>query len=124
VGSVTPALFDTNILIDCLSGVTAAEEEIASYRDRAISIITWIEVMAGVTPSRDMETRSLIALFRRIPLTQEIAERAVMVRQQMRLKLPDALIFASAQASGRLLITRNTKDFSSTHPLVRIPYRL
>ena len=118
------ALFDTNILIDFTHGIPGAQKELLRYSSRAISIITWIEVMAGVTPSRDTETRSLIALFRRIPLTQEIAERAVMVRQQMRLKLPDALIFASAQASGRLLITRNTKDFSSTHPLVRIPYRL
>ncbi len=124
MGPLTPALFDTNILIDCLSGFAVAEEEIAAHRDRAISTITWIEVMAGATAARDQETRSLIALFRRIPVSQQIAEAAVVVRQQTRLKLPDAVILASAQVSGRLLITRNTKDFSASHPLVHTPYRL
>ena len=34
------ALFDTNILIDHLRGITAARDEIARYDTKAISIIT------------------------------------------------------------------------------------
>lgn len=41
------ALLDTNILIDFLNGVPQARDEIARYRRTAISIITWMEVMAG-----------------------------------------------------------------------------
>ena len=38
------ALFDTNILVDYLSGIAAAKDEISLYDDKAISIITWMEV--------------------------------------------------------------------------------
>ena len=41
------ALFDTNILIDYLNGVEAARTELGRYSDKAISLITWMEVMVG-----------------------------------------------------------------------------
>ena len=41
------ALFDTNILIDYLSGVESAREEVERYGNRSISVITWMEVMDG-----------------------------------------------------------------------------
>ncbi len=43
------ALFDTNILIDYLNGIPQAREEVALYDDSAISIISWMEVMAGAS---------------------------------------------------------------------------
>jgi hypothetical protein len=46
------------------------------------------------------------------------------VRKQRKLKLPDAIILATAQTADRLLITRNTRDFPADDPSVRIPYRL
>ncbi len=36
------ALFDTNILIDYLNGISAAKKELARYEYRAISTITWM----------------------------------------------------------------------------------
>ena len=42
------ALFDTNILIDYLNGRDEAQRELAAYRQRLISIVTWMEVLAGV----------------------------------------------------------------------------
>lgn len=57
-----------------------------------------------------------------IPFDQTIAEEAVRLRRGTRIKLPDAIIWASAKANGALLVTRNTKDFPTDHPLVRIPY--
>ena len=44
------ALFDTNILIDYLNGVDAAKTELARYERPAISVISWIEVLAGTKP--------------------------------------------------------------------------
>lgn len=41
------ALFDTNILIDYLNGIAAAKKELDLYESRAISIVTWMEVMSG-----------------------------------------------------------------------------
>ena len=41
------ALFDTNILLDYLKGVEAAQVERARYRQPLISIVTWMEVLAA-----------------------------------------------------------------------------
>jgi predicted nucleic acid-binding protein len=40
------------------------------------------------------------------------------------MKLPDAIIWASALARHMLLVTRNVKDFPANDPGVRMPYRL
>jgi hypothetical protein len=40
------------------------------------------------------------------------------------MKLPDAIIQATAEGAGRVLITRNTRDFPASTPGVRIPYTL
>ena len=53
-----------------------------------------------------------------------MAEKAAAIREMGRLKLPDAVILATAEVEGIALLTRNTRDFSEEHPLVRIPYRL
>jgi predicted nucleic acid-binding protein len=40
------------------------------------------------------------------------------------MKLPDAVIWASALSNGLLLITRDAKDFMTEDPGVRVPYNL
>ena len=61
--------------------------------------------------------------FTMIEVTTAIAARTVQVRRQYRrLKLPDALIYATAQVHGLTLVTRNTRDFDEAMPGVRIPY--
>jgi predicted nucleic acid-binding protein len=45
------ALFDTNVLIDYLSGIKAAKTELAKYSNMAISMITWMEIQDGTEPS-------------------------------------------------------------------------
>lgn len=116
------ALFDTNVLIDYLNGVKNAKVELARFDDKAVSVISWIEVMVGTTPATLAGTRAFLAGFALLPVNELVAERAVALRQVRRIKLPDAIIWASAQTSDRLLVTRNTKDFAATEPGVRVPY--
>ena len=71
------ALFDTNILIDYLNGVAAAQAEIARYQRPAISVISWIEVLAGTRPGVEAETRKFLSSFERLELTEQLADRAV-----------------------------------------------
>ena len=115
-------LFDTNILIDYLNGVKEAKVELARFEDKAISVITWMEVMVGTTPATQAGTKAFLAGFAHLPINDIVAERAVALRQSKRIKLPDAIVWATAQTSDRLLITRNTKDFGTDEPGVRIPY--
>jgi len=41
----------------------------------------------------------------------------------MRVRLPDAIIWATAQVHGLLLVTRNVRDFPQGEPGVSVPYR-
>lgn len=118
------ALFDTNILIDFLRGVAAARDELARYPDKAISIVTWMEVMAGAPELTEPGTRGLLDGFALVDLDESVAERAVTLRRQHLLKLPDAIVWASAQVRAMLLVTRDTKGFPADDPGVRMPYRI
>jgi len=118
------ALFDTNILIDHLNAVQQARKEIECFEDRAISIITWMEVMVGAHADLVDPTRRFLEGFKVIALDDEIANRVVALRREHRIKLPDAVIWATAQTGGRLLVTRNSKDFPVDDPGIREPYAL
>ena len=119
-----PILFDTNILIDYLRGIPQARAECDRQADRAISIVSWMEVMVGSTAANEAETRLFLQNFHTLPLDNKVAERAFLVRRTNRIKLPDAIIQATAEESGRILITRNTRDFPPGTPGVLIPYTL
>jgi hypothetical protein len=124
VGAVSE-LFDTNILIDHLNGVAKATREIRRSQDPAISVITWIKVMTGAASSSEEGIlRAFLSNFQYLEMTREVAERAAVIRRQKRLKMPDAIILATAEAAGRQLVTRNVKDFPAGMSGVRVPYRV
>src|SRR5215210_2937102 len=117
------ALFDTNILIDYLNGVEASQRELDRYRTRLVSIVTWMEVLAGAhDDAEEGVIHMFLREFRIVEITRLIAREAVEIRRTRRCRLPDALIWASARAESALLVTRNTKDFPSDDPGVRVPY--
>jgi predicted nucleic acid-binding protein len=117
----TAVLFDTCILIDYLRGIPQARVECDRHADRAISVISWMEVMAGATTANEDETRAFLLNFYMLPLTPEVAECAVRIRRGNKIKLPDAIIQATAEMDRRVLITRNIRDFPSM-PGIHIPY--
>jgi predicted nucleic acid-binding protein len=119
---VVAALFDTNILIDHLRGIPAAAAEPERYDVRAISAITRMEVLAGAPPATERETRAFLDGFRLIGIDRAVAEGAVTLRRARRLKLPDAIAWASARAHRMLLVTRDTRGCPSDDPGVRIPH--
>lgn len=118
------ALLDTNILIDFLRGIDAARTELNRYEHKAISIVTWMEVMAGAPALTDRATRAFLGGFALVELNEAVAMRAVTLRREHRLKLPDAIVWASAQVGAMLLVTRDLKGFPADDPGVRIPYRV
>ena len=119
------ALLDTNILIDYLGGVEAARDEIARYDAPLISTITWMEVLVGASDDAEMaRLRWFLSGFGRVAIDDHVSELAVVIRRERRIRLPDAIIWASARSIGGLLVTRNTKDFPSGAPGVRVPYSI
>jgi predicted nucleic acid-binding protein len=105
-------LFDTNILIDYLNGVPAAETLVGKTRHRMVSVVTWMEVLAGArTPEEEDVIEMFLRDFKLVELSRPIARGAVALRKTRRLRLPDAIILATAQHESAVLVTRNTKDF-------------
>ncbi len=119
------AVFDTNILVDFLGGVGEARVELGRYRTRLISLVTWMEVLVGARNSEDEAAlRTFLAGFSVVEVDVEVAEEAVRLRRERRVRLPDALIWATARTGNAVLVTRNTHDFPADDPGVRVPYRL
>ena len=118
------ALLDTNILIDYLNGVAAAREEIGRYESPMISPITWMEVMVGVKDNEYQPVRSFLSRFSQVSIDANVAKIAVSIRRDHKMRLPDAIIWASARRENALLVSRNTKDFPADAPDVRVPYQL
>ncbi len=118
-------LFDTNILIDYIAGKSQAKKEIEQHPNSFISVISWIEVLVGAEdPGEEAALSEFLSRFRIQQLTQSVAARAVEIRRERNIRLPDAIIWASALDQECLLVTRNSKDFPSKDASIRIPYRL
>lgn len=117
-------VFDTNIVIDWLRRYPQAAQEMALYGRHRISRVTWTEVLAGEPIGSRERVARMIEHFEVIELDERIAAFAADIRHRTRMKLLDALILATAQVHGAVLITRNTKDFPATMSGIRIPYTL
>ena len=117
------AVFDTNILIDYLIGNLLAKKEIEQYQSPQISIITKMEILVGVTDNEEI-IKEFLNGFNIISLNDEIAEIAVNIRKENKIKIPDAIIWATAKYTDSLLITRNTKDFQGLGADIKIPYNI
>ena len=124
MGQVMLAVFDTNIVIDALNGVAEADAEYSRYEHVLISRITWMEVLVGAE-GNDSELRDFLDThFEIIPLDLAVAETAVQLRRAYHMRLPDAVIWATAKANVAVLVTRNTKDFDPKWEGVYLPYTL
>ncbi len=118
-------VFDTNILIDYLNGHTAAATEWGRHTDRVISRITFMEVLVGVrNGSEETQARTFLGTFRTIDFTLPLVEEAIRLRRTMRIKLPDAIIYATAKIEACNLLTRNTNDFGPSCRDVVAPYTI
>jgi predicted nucleic acid-binding protein len=120
---VIEGFFDTDIVIDALHDEPRAWAELRRSNRPWISRISWAEIMAGAPDAAVEQTEAFLRLFAISELDEEIARRAAAIRRQRKsLGAHDAIIWASAQVSGRILVTRNIKDFPAEMPGIRIPY--
>lgn len=88
-----------------------------------ISIINKIELLGFsiVTPKIVEFTESTNS----INLTEDVANQTINLRKKRKIKLPDAIIAATALVYNLTLISRNTKDFDEIDGLQFInPYYL
>ena len=112
-------LIDTNILIEYSSNILPdkAENFISKIVDENfnISIINKIEILGYNNAGRQIEEFISLAVI--FSLTDEIADKTIELRRFKKLKLPDAVIAATAIINDFVLLTRNTKDFNNIDEL-------
>jgi predicted nucleic acid-binding protein len=77
-----------------------------------ISVLSRIEVLGyPQTADQLQQAMRLLAYFEEIPLHESVVQWTITLRQQYRIRLPDALSAATALDRGFPLVTRNTQDF-------------
>lgn len=108
-------LIDTNVIIDAQMGRLTEKglsflEEVLN-KEFIISFITFIEVLGYQDVPQS--TRDFIALANMVEINKAIIDRCIALRKTKKIKLPDAIIAATALVQGLTLVTRNTKDFQS-----------
>ena len=115
-------LVDTNILI-YLSKRKLDFGKIASPDDKlSISVITYMEVL-GYRFENDSDKQTIEQLCKYFPvidLNPEIVEKVISIRQKHKIKLPDAIILATALVGELEVITANVADFINIDPSLKI----
>jgi len=119
--------FDSNIVIDALRGFVEARIELRRAVERGgriwISRIVWIEVMSKGSGETMRRAERFLSGFGIDEIDEEIGTRAASLRRERPgLKASDALVLATALTRGRVLVTRNVKDFPESMPGIRVPY--
>lgn len=121
-------LIDTNVWIDALSGKlsSAAFLKISVQANWAgYSAITRLELfgLPGLKDEEEIKISEILKPFVEIAVDSRIIDRAIRIWKAKRIKVPDAIIAATALEKGCSLITRNIEDFKGITDLVIIdPY--
>ncbi len=113
------ALFDSNIIIYISKGEIDFLRVTNNYDDIYISIITYMEVL-GFKFNDEIKKQKVIDLlknFNIIWLNKNIVEEVIVIRQKVKIRLPDAIIAASAKLFEFDLFTRNVNDFKNISAL-------
>lgn len=114
-------LLDTNTVIDFFNsklpqkGIT-----LLSNTEPFISVVTRIELFASTIIT--VQEKLLLEEFVQMAtifdsINEEIVKQTILIRQQNKVKLPDAIIAATAIVHQLTLVTRNTSDFNNIHGL-------
>lgn len=111
------SVLDTNIAIHELHGEL---DEALPAQGVLISVITEIELLgfSGMTPLEEADVRALIAAFTVIPLNEGIKNETIRVRRTLRLRLPDAIVLATAVVTGSELLTNDLDLIAKAAPLI------
>src|SRR5690606_18811082 len=101
-----------DVFVDHLRGAV----ELRPGADRLhYSVVTRAELFAGT--SATSAVIRLLSPFREIPVDRPVAERAGRIRRESGIRMPDALIAATALEHRLALATRNRRDFDRVRGL-------
>ena len=111
-------IFDSDVMIWAFRGNRRALKAIDDAKSRAISSVTYMELLQGVRNKVEMrEMKKFLSKlsFSTLPITANISSRAVAIMEETALRsdlgVCDALIFATACETGETLLSGNKRHF-------------
>lgn len=112
-------LIDSNVLIEFLgqSFPTEVNKKLIAIMDKEfnISFINRIEVLGYALSDKNEE--DFIDTSSIYYIDDEIINRTIQLRRDNKIKVPDAIVAATAMVYGLTLLTRNTSDFKNIENL-------
>ena len=128
MGKNMSCLFDTNILIYYFNGSlpSKAKKAISEMLRKGfnISVISKMEFLGFDqfgAKEKDLAAHFL-AFSKVIPLNDVIVNKVIQIKQAGKIKLPDAIIGATAFCSNLQLVTHNCKDFTGINIKLYDPF--
>lgn len=115
-------IFDTNIFIYLSKKILAPEEVFAENMTYSISIISKMELLGYAFKNRleEMYIIELINSLNIVPLDDIIVDTTIAIRRANKIKLPDAIIYATAYVMSGKLFTNNIADFDKINGNVEL----
>ena len=106
-------LVDTNIIIYLSKHLLEVQTLFEKYETLFISRITHMEVLGFNFEDSEEEAlvNKLIGHFQLLEINSMVGEMTIIARKTKKIKLPDAIIYATAKVYNCDLITANEKDF-------------
>lgn len=109
-------LMDSNTVVDHLGNkLPPASSSFIDNLPAVLSVITRIEIMGWykATPAQLAKLGPFIQNAFIYSLTEPIIQQTILLRQVHKIKIPDAIVAATALIENITLITRNTEDFKN-----------
>ena len=113
VKSAMRFVVDTNIWLYAALNVqvaVAALDKAAKSEWAGYSAITKLEVFGFPDLKRNDERKlaDMLGCFEEVPVSEDIIDRAIIIRRKRRIRVPDAIIAATATVKNAVLITNDT----------------
>ncbi len=116
-------LVDTGLLVDYLEGEPRAARALEAIERRAISVVTWVELMSLSPPDALEATRGFLRSFDRVPLSEPIADEACrLIRNHPGLALRRAVSWAAARVGKLTFVTADPAFVDADPRGVRLAY--
>jgi hypothetical protein len=105
---VLKRVLDTNAILYLLGGKLAQSLPVGEY---FISVISEMELLSYplLDESEQLKIRNFLSAVTVVDLTEEVKNLAIGLRRQHLLKLPDAIVAATALSLGAQLVTNDAK---------------
>jgi len=110
-------IYDTNIFIYYLAGEPIVDslfaEDFLNLHDILMLPIVRIELLSfsGLSEGEEQAIEDLLSQFSSVSLSREIEDQTIQLKRRHKIKLPDAIIAATALNQDAFLVTRNVRDF-------------